>query len=557
MRLILQIAALLAGFTFVTNATAASEHPVRGGILRVAQRAELKTFNPVIAFDAPSREVLGRLSGDLLTIDRVTQQVTPGLAESWISSSGGTRYTLKLRPGLRFSDGAACTVDDVIFSWAVYLDEAVHAPQRDLLLIDGKPIRALRVDERTVEFLLPKPYAAAERLFDSIAILPRHKLEAAWKAGRLREAWSVGSDVSEIVGMGPFRLKQYRPGEATLVERNPYFWKQGQPYLDGIEFHLLVDEEVQLARFVSGDLDILNRVGARPASYLASQGKAVTDLGPGLEYNVLCFNLSPGNQKAGTFGQREFRAALSLATDREAIVNLVYGGHAAPLWGHVSPGNRIWYSNTIPHPPQSIEGARKQLAAAGFRLDTGGHLLDPATRKPLEFSILVSASSPERMQMATILAADWAKLGIAVTIAPLEFRSLLDRAMKTRQFDTVLLGLGGGDADPNPEMNVWLSSGGMHVWNPDQKQPATEWEAKLDSLMRMQMFTIEPDVRKRLYRQVQQIAADQVPMIFLASPNVVVAQRGNTGNFRPAVLHHFTLWNADELYLRQSHAKSR
>ena len=533
------------------------EHPVRGGILHVSQRAELKTFNPVVAIDSPSREVLWRLNGDLLTINRATQKVTPGLAESWTQSNGGTRYTLKLRSGLRFSDGAACTADDVVFSWAVYLDEAVHAPQRDLLLIDGKPIQALKVDQRTVAFVLPEPYAAAERLFDSLAILPRHKLEAAWKSGKLREAWGVGTAVGEVVGMGPFRLKEYRPGEAILLERNPYYWQAGLPYLDGIEFRLLADEEVQLARFVSGDIDILNRLSMQSVSYLTSKGATVTDLGSGLEYNVLCFNLSPGNPRLASFGKREFRAALSLATDREAIAKLVYQGRAVPLWGHVSPGNRLWHSSRIAHPPLSVKGARKQLGAAGFRTNTNGQLIDPATGMPMGFSILVSSSSPEQMQMAALLAADWAKLGIAVTVAPLEFRSVLDRVMKTRQFDTVLLGLGGGDADPNPEMNVWLSSGGMHLWNPSQKQPATEWEAEIDGLMRRQMVTIEPAGRRSLYDRVQEIAAAQVPMIFLASPNVVVAQRGNVGNFRPAVLHHFTLWNAAELYLRKDGFKRR
>ena len=137
-----------------------------------------------------------------------------------------------------------------------------------------------------------------------------------------------------------------------------------------------------------------------------------------------------------------------------------------------------------------------------------------------------------------------------MTIAPLEFRSLLDRVLNTRQFDTVLLGLGGGDPDPNPEINVWLSSGASHFWNPNQKQPATAWEAEMDQLMRQQMVTMNVERRKELYDRVQEIVAQQSPMIFLASPHVVVAQRGNLGNFRPAVLSHFTLWNADELFLR-------
>jgi peptide/nickel transport system substrate-binding protein len=194
------------------------------------------------------------------------------------------------------------------------------------------------------------------------------------------------------------------------------------------------------------------------------------------------------------------------------------------------------------------------LKASGFQWNAAGRLVD-ASGKTVEFSLLVSTSSPERMQMAAMLQADFDQLGIAVVIAPLEFRSVLDRVLNTRQFDTVLMGLGGGDADPTPEMNVWLSSGGTHMWNPNQTQPATSWEAEIDKLMNRQMTTLDYAERRKLYDRVQEIVAQQSPMIFLVSPNVVVAQRGTVGNFRPAVLDHFTLWNAAELFFRKGSSK--
>ncbi len=537
------------------------ERPIRGGVLHVALRAEPKTFNPVIAIDAPSRDVLRRIHADLIGIDRSTQKTVPALAETWSQSPDGTRYTLKLRRGVRFSDGTPFTADDVVFSWSVYLDEKVRSPQRDLLMIDGQPIVCVRKDAFTVEFVLPKPYAAAERLFDSVAMLPRHLLEPQWKAGKLRDTWAVGTAPAEIAGLGPFRLKEYRPGAAVLLERNPYYWRPAPeggslPYLDGIEFSILTDEEVQLARFVSGDLDVLNRLSMKSISYLQSKGAAVTDLGPGLEYNFLCFNLSPRSSKLAWFGSREFRAALSAATDRQAMAHIVYHDRATPLWGNVTPGNLLWYDSRLPHPARSVTQGRDQLRKAGFRWNAEGHLVD-AAGAPVAFSILVSSSSPERLQMATMLQADYGELGIAVTIAPLEFRSLLARVVDTQQFDTVLLGLGGGDADPNAEQNVWLSSGGMHLWNPNQTQPATAWEGEIDRLMKRQMVTLDGGERKKLYDRVQEIVAEQLPMIFLVSPSVVVAQRGDVGNFRPALLDHFTLWNAGELFLRKRGADGR
>ena len=539
---------LLAALVSLLTA-ANTEAPQRGGILRVALRSEPRTLNPVMAIDAPSREILRRLHADLITIDRATQKTVPALAESWTHSADGKRYTLKLRQNLKFSDGTPFTADDVVFSWNVYLDEALHAPQRDLLVINDKPIEAHKKDDTTVDFLLPAPYAAAERIFDSVAMLPRHKLEAAWKAGKLRDAWSVTTAPADIVGLGPFRLKEFKPGQAVVLERNPYYWRHGLPYLDGIEFRLLADEDLQLARFVSGDLDILNRLSMKSVDFLKSKGAEVTDLGPSLEYNFLCFNLSPEAGKPW-FRSREFRQALSQATDREGIVKLVYQGRATALSTWVSPGNRLWRNEQIKPIAQSVAQAKELLKTGGFRWDSANRLIDQSGQR-VEFSIVVSSSSAERQQMATILQADYQQLGIAVNLVPLELRSLLERLTKTHQFDAVVQGLGGGDVDPNPDINVWLSSGGMHLWNPNQKQPATKWEAEIDDLMRRQMITLNPAERKKLYDKVQHLVVAESPMIFLASPHIVVAQRGAVGNFHPSILNHFTLWNADELFLRQ------
>lgn len=532
-----------------TMALALAASPPRGGVLRVAQRAEPKTLNPVTAIDAPSREVLRRLHADLISINRATHQTEPALAESFKISPDGREITVKLRSGLRFSDGHPFNASDVVFSFAVYEDPAVASPQRDLLTVQGKPIEARQMDELTIAFRMSAPYAVPDRLFDSVPMLPRHKLEAAWRAGKLKEAWSLATAPEAFAGLGPFRFKEYKPGERLLLERNPYYYRQPMPYLDGIDFKFLADEDLQLARFASGDLDLLSRLNPPAISYLESKKMPIDDLGAGLEYNFICLNLSGAPaEKLRWFAKPEFARALSLAVDRESLVRLVFGNRAAPLWGHVSPGNRLWFDENLPQPKRDLAAARKLLTSAGFR-ETGGKLTD-AEGKAVEFTILVSASSPERVQMASMLQEDWKSLGIVMTPVPLEFRSLIDRVLNTRQFDACLLGLGGGDADPNPELNVWLSSGSMHLWNPGQKQPTTEWERELDELMRQQMTVRDYARRKRLYDRVQSIIAVNAPMIFLASPNVVVAQNGRVGNFKPAILDHRTLWNADELFLK-------
>ncbi len=172
--------------------------------------------------------------------------------------------------------------------------------------------------------------------------------------------------------------------------------------------------------------------------------------------------------------------------------------------------------------------------------------------RPVEFSIVVSSSNNQRGKIATIIQDDLGKLGMDVHVVPLEFRALLDRVFQTFDYDAAVMGLGGGDADPNPEMNVWLSSGSTHLWHLGETKPATDWEAQIDQLMQKQMVELNYARRKRLYDQVQQIIAAQLPYVFLATPNILVGARKNLANFKPAILEPSTLWNVEQLYLRQA-----
>jgi peptide/nickel transport system substrate-binding protein len=537
-----------------------------GGHLTIGQRSEPKTLNPVMATDAVSREVIGRLMGDLIEINRSSQQTEPALAKSWKISSDGRTFTLQLRKGIRFSDGLPFDADDVVFSFGVYMDEAVDSPQRDLLIIDGKPITVTKVDQYTVRFVLPRPYAAAERLFDGLAMLPKHLLEKPYREGHFTQAWSLNVRTAEIAGLGPFRLKEYVPGQRIVVERNPFYWKadsenQRLPYLDELVFLFVGTEDAQVMRFEAGETDIISRLSAENYNLLtrekARTALQLADMGPGLEYNFLLFNLNDlggkklddVSKKQAWFRDLKFRQAISAAVDRESIVNLVYGARGTALWGNVGPGNKLWINQAIPHPVRSIEKARELLSSSGYKWNSAGQLLD-ASGQPVEFSIITSSSNSQRLKMATLLQDDLAHLGMQVHIVPLEFRALIDRVFQSFNYDAAIMALGGGDADPNPEMNVWVYSGTSHLWHLGETQPATDWERELDQLMQQQMVTLDYARRKKLYDRAQELIAQNLPFIFLGTPNILAGANSRVGNFHPAVLDPYTLWNADELYVR-------
>ena len=108
-------------------------------------------------------------------------------------------------------------------------------------------------------------------------------------------------------------------------------------------------------------------------------------------------------------------------------------------------------------------------------------------------------------------------------------------------------------SDP-PVMNLWLSSGETHLWDLGEAKPATPWEAELDKLMQAQMVGAGYAKRKKLYDRAQEIISQNLPLIFLLSPNILVGAQATVGNFHPAILEPYVLWNADQLYFRPAGA---
>jgi peptide/nickel transport system substrate-binding protein len=548
----------------------------RGGRLVVSLRAEPKTLNPVTAADAPSREViLGAMQADLIHINRATQLTEPALAKSWTVSANGLQYTLTLRKGARFSDGQPFDADDLLFTFRVYLDENVHATQRDQLIVGGKPIAVRKVNAQTVVVELTRPYGAGERLFDGLAILPRHVLEKPYAEGKLSQVWTLATPANRWAGLGPFRLKEYVAGQKLVLERNPYYWKQDAkenrlPYLDELVFLFVPNADAQVLRFQSGETDLISRLGAENFLVLSREqrGYTMADAGPSLEYNFLFFNLNePGaktspdlTRKLKWFRETKFRQAISAAIDRDAIVRLVYQGRGAALWGPVTPGNRRWGNASIRHPQRSLEQARALLKEAGFSWTSGTDgepALVDSEANPVEFSILSSSTNADRTKMATLIQDDLKQVGIHAQIVPMEFRSLIDRITQTKQYDACVQGLVSFDADPPADSNVWLSSGGAHLWNPSQAHPATAWEAEIDKLMEQQLEAPQHEQRKKAFDRVQEILADNQPMIFLASPDILVGAKNSIGNFHPAALEPYVLWNVEQLYFRSTSGSGR
>jgi peptide/nickel transport system substrate-binding protein len=232
------------------------------------------------------------------------------------------------------------------------------------------------------------------------------------------------------------------------------------------------------------------------------------------------------------------------------MVRLIYRGYATPAAGPVSPSNKLWFNTNLNPPQYNVKRALLLLEQDGFRRE--GSVLKDRAGNAVEFSVITNAGSKTRIQLGSILQEDLSKVGIKLNVVPLEFRSLLERIQKTHAYEACLLGLSNIELDPNAQMNVWISSGTHHPWNPEQKTPATPWEAEIDMRMREQAASSDFRVRKKAFDRVQEIVADQAPIIYLVHPNVLSAISPSLRNVSPSVLPPHIYWNVERLSIGEA-----
>jgi len=147
---------------------------------------------------------------------------------------------------------------------------------------------------------------------------------------------------------------------------------------------------------------------------------------------------------------------------------------------------------------------------------------------------------------------DLAELGISMKVVTLDFPSLIERITRTFDYDACLLGLVNTDLDPNGQLTVWLSSGENHQWNPNEKTPATAWEAEIDRLMREQASLSNEKLRKAKFDRVQEIVVEQQPFIYLVNKNALSAVSAEVVGASPVALNPQAFWNIDTLRLNNS-----
>jgi peptide/nickel transport system substrate-binding protein len=541
-----------------------------GGRVLFASMGDPKTFNPIVASENSSTDITNRMYAALVTRDNVSQEMIPSLAWKWEFSPDNLTVTYSMRRGVLWSDGVPVTAYDMAFTFDAVYNPKVQNSLNDIMRVNGEPFQYAAVDSFTFRVSVPEPFAPLLMWSGSVPILPRHILEPELKAGRFDAAYGVGTPPEKIITCGPYLLEKHETGVKTVLRRNPSYWRIDRagnrlPYIDRVIFVSLRSQETMTLNFQTGNLDMLDTVRPSDVPILERDAKKqkyrVYNLGPSMNQNMFWFNLNTGKgpdgkplvepYKLAWFQDTRWRKAMAHAVDREGIIRTVFDGLAEPQYGPDTPANKVWHNpNTVKY-DYNLEKAAAYLDAMGLRDRNGDGVREDDAGHAVEFTMITNTGNDLRELIGNILKDDLAKIGVKMIFSPIEFNTLIVKIDNEYSYESCLLGVGGGDPDPSSGTHIWLSSGRMHQWFPLQKQPATEWEARIDRLMNQQMTTLDRQKRKEYFDEIQYIISDQAPYIYLVTPQVFVAASEKFQNLVPTILNHRLLWNIEEVWIKE------
>ena len=517
--------------------------------LVTATVSDPKTFNLVVADESSSTTAASDLFEGLLRIDPKTLKPEPMLAKSWETSEDGKSWTFHLRDGLKWSDGAPLTADDVLFTYEVIYHPTVPNSLKDILTVEGEKVLVVKVDEKTVRFGLPRPFAPFLYAFGGVNILPKHILGPALEKGEFAKTWGVDTPPEKLVGNGPYIMTKYEPTQYIKYKRNPHYWMKDEagkqlPYLTETTILIVPDQNTQYVKFTAGQTDIHS---PRPEEVETLKreskklGISVREVGLDTGTPFVTFNRNPRHYikdgkkdpKYGWFRDPYFLKAIAHAIDKETIIANTMHGLGKAAVADISEENKLFHNPNITGYEYDLEKAARLLEEGGYKKGADGRLKDKKGN-PVEFDLNTNAGNLLREQICSILQEDWVKLGMKVNFRPLEFNNLVEKLLHNFQWDAILIGLTGG-IEPHNGANVHRSSGNLHFWNPRQEKPATDWEAEIDKLIDQGAAEMDTEKRKAFYYRMQEIYHEELPMILTVRQKNFSAYKNSIRNYEPFV----------------------
>ncbi len=479
--------------------------------LHLATSANPSRLNPLLATDSSSGEIAGFIFNGLVKYDKDNKNIIGDLAKNYYFKDDKT-LLFELRQGVKWHDGEEFTAKDVLFTYQTLISDKISSPySAGFRFVSDVKI----VDKYTLEVRYKKPYFKALETW-MMGIIPEHILKN--DSNIMNSRFNTNP-----VGTGPYKLEKLEfSKDIELTAFDEYF--EGRAKIDKISFHVIADSMTSFLMLKSAKLDLGS---LEPMAYERQLNKEFFEKFNIYEKIALSYTYLGFNLRKRKFQDPNVRKALSLAINRQELVDILFFQHAKVCTGPFLPGSSA-FNESVKAPKQDIEEAKRLLKKAGYD-----------ETNPFTFEIATSNSSSIRPYAAEILQHQLASAGVVVNLRVMEWQAFLNTVVFPHKFDTVLLGWGLSPT-PDPYM-FWHSDndkvGGFNLVGYKNK--------KIDAMIEQTQSIVEREVLAKRWQEMFEIITNDNPYLFLYIPNSITAVNKDIKNIKPAlggIWHNYIEW---------------
>jgi len=525
-----------------------------GGTWYTTISGDPKSFNLLIAErDGESSGILSYLTDYLVDYDRIKKEWIPRIASFKIEvdeENYKLDITYTLRDDLYWSfydsqEKVKVTSDDVVFWYdEIYGDEEMGSSGyygSFLIMKDGssKKITIEKIDDLNFVFHFPRivadPILSTNMSFGPAFIYKKAKQEGGVEG--VKNLHSVDINPKILPSMGTYFISEYTPGQRIVYSKNPNYWNKDAngnsiKYPEKMIAKIVSDRNTECLLFSKGEIEDFSPTPEQVEDLVSNSNNTIdfygNNLGKKTGYTVFnsegglsapfwAFNQNPKNSDEPYykwFCKKEFRQAMSCLLNRERIIKQTYRGLATPKYSFFPEANAFYDKSIELKYKFDHQKAKELLSKCNFSKREDGFLYDDENNK-IEFDLTISVVSNVFSDIAQIISDECKKEGITVNVRQLDFQKLVEQLTSTYDWQSLIIALGGGNIFPSQGSNVWISSGNLHLWNPLQKTPATDWEARVDELYKQASCIVDYQKSFPLWKEYQEIFLEQCPLIYL------------------------------------------
>ncbi len=450
----------------------ADPNAVPGGVLRIGVQGDPVELDPgLVLLDAAGLVIDFVYEG--LTHEAPDLSPQPRLAERWDISEDGLTYTFHLRPGVTFHNGRNLVAADVKYTIDRIMNPDTGSPWQG----DAASIESVEApDDATVVINLNRPDVSILSTLTrrGFGVVPQEEVEA---NGDLRQV---------MVGTGPFRFMEFIPNSHLILEKNPDYWLEGRPYLDGLEIQVIPEDTARTTALVSGTVDLIESAPPKDFAIIDADENLERVGGESANLRWIVFN-----QRREPWDRKEVRQAVAKGIVRQQMIDAAVFGHGEPLEG-VYPSS-FWAGWPEPAPEGDPEAAAAELAGLDLPAD-----LNPGILSWAEYDFLLNTS--------TVLQEQLRLMGINSELEPEENATYLERHF-SGDFDIAVMGAG-GYRDPNDFLAQSFSTDGT-------TNAAGYSNPEMDELLLAAIAETDMEKRRELYLRIQELQIEDLPWLML------------------------------------------